>query len=191
MQTRYSSKEMAVYLLRNGEPITGEVLPEAEKLPELLNGGARHAAGSAERTAADRPRAGRRRAAAGGARRCARLCAQAGADAGAALIVLLGSALAVALAAWISGLLTRPLRQAAAARLARGRIRRAAADGAKRRNRRADSRVLRHERGNGEREAALRAQAGVNGRRSLTRWRTMRTPLDGDSRRARLLGQSS
>ena len=41
---------------------------------------------------------------------------------GAALIVLLGSALAVALAAWISGLLTRPLRQlsAAAARLARG-----------------------------------------------------------------------
>ena len=36
LQTRYSSKEMAVYLLRNGEPITGEALPEAEKLPELL-----------------------------------------------------------------------------------------------------------------------------------------------------------
>lgn len=33
LQTRYSSKEMAVYLLRNGEPITGEALPEAEKLP--------------------------------------------------------------------------------------------------------------------------------------------------------------
>ena len=30
LQTRYSSKEMAVYLLRNGEPITGEALPEAE-----------------------------------------------------------------------------------------------------------------------------------------------------------------
>ena len=41
LQKRYSSKEMAVYLLRNGEPITGEALPEAEKLPELLNTTAR------------------------------------------------------------------------------------------------------------------------------------------------------
>ena len=41
LQTRYSSKEMAVYLLRNGEPITGEALPEAEKLSELLNTTAR------------------------------------------------------------------------------------------------------------------------------------------------------
>ena len=41
LQTRYSSKEMAVYLLRDGEPITGEALPEAEKLPELLNTAAR------------------------------------------------------------------------------------------------------------------------------------------------------
>lgn len=41
LQKRYSSKEMAVYLLRNGEPITGEALPEAEKLPELLNTAAR------------------------------------------------------------------------------------------------------------------------------------------------------
>ena len=41
LQKRYSSKEMAVYLLRDGEPITGEALPEAEKLPELLNTAAR------------------------------------------------------------------------------------------------------------------------------------------------------
>ena len=123
LQTRYSSKEMAVYLLRDGEPITGEALPEAEKLPELLNTTARA-------TLLDRP--GERlliaHALGDGVLLLAALdvapvyALRRALMQGAALIVLLGSALAVALAAWISGLLTRPLRKlsAAAARLAKG-----------------------------------------------------------------------
>ena len=116
LQTRYSSKEMAVYLLRDGEPITGEALPEAEKLPELLNTAARA-------TLLDRP--GERlliaHALGDGVLLLAALdvapvyALRRALMRGAALIVLLGSALAVVLAAWISGLLTRPLRQLSAA----------------------------------------------------------------------------
>ena len=169
LQTRYSSKEMAVYLLRDGEPITGEALPEAEKLPELLNTTARA-------TLLDRP--GERlliaHALGDGVLLLAALdvapvyALRRALMRGAALIVLLGSALAVALAAWISGLLTRPLRQlsAAAARLAKGEY---------------DAPLPTAK--NDEIGALIRAFSGMsrrrrfarrrrNGRRSLTRWRT-------------------
>ena len=41
LQARYGSRELTVYLLRDGEPITGEALPTAEKLTELLQTEAR------------------------------------------------------------------------------------------------------------------------------------------------------
>lgn len=37
LQTRYGSNELTIYLLQNGETITGEALPTVQKLPELLN----------------------------------------------------------------------------------------------------------------------------------------------------------
>ena len=193
LQTRYSSKEMAVYLLRDGEPITGEALPEAEKLPELLNTAARatlldrlgerlliaHALGDGVLLLAAldvAPVYALRRALMRGA----------------ALIVLLGSALAVALAAWISGLLTRPLRQlsAAAARLAKGEydapLPTAKNDeiGALIRAFSGMSEAI------GEREAALRAQAEERQALIDALAHEMRTPLTAILGGARLLGQS-
>ena len=111
---------------------------------------------------------------------------------GAALIVLLGSALAVALAAWISGLLTRPLRQlsAAAARLARGEydapLPTAQNDeiGALIRAFSGMSGAI------GEREAALRAQAEERQALIDALAHEMRTPLTAILGGARLLGQS-
>ena len=110
----------------------------------------------------------------------------------AALIVLLGSALAVALAAWISGLLTRPLRQlsAAAARLARGEydapLPTAQNDeiGALIRAFSGMSGAI------GEREAALRAQAEERQALIDALAHEMRTPLTAILGGARLLGQS-
>ena len=111
---------------------------------------------------------------------------------GAALIVLLGSALAGALAAWISGLLTRPLRQlsAAAARLARGEydapLPTAQNDeiGALIRAFSGMSGAI------GEREAALRAQAEERQALIDALAHEMRTPLTAILGGARLLGQS-
>ena len=37
LQARYGSRELALYLLQNGEAVTGEALPTAEKLAELLS----------------------------------------------------------------------------------------------------------------------------------------------------------
>lgn len=193
LQTRYSSKEMAVYLLRDGEPITGEALPEAEKLPELLNTAARA-------TLLDRPseRLLIAHALGDGVLLLAALdvapvyALRRALMRGAALIVLLGSALAVALAAWISGLLTRPLRQlsAAAARLAKGEydapLPTAQNDeiGALIRAFSGMSGAI------GEREAALRAQAEERQALIDALAHEMRTPLTAILGGARLLGQS-
>ena len=193
LQTRYSSKEMAVYLLRDGEPITGEALPEAEKLPELLNTAARA-------TLLDRPseRLLIAHALGDGVLLLAALdvapvyALRRALMRGAALIVLLGSALAVALAAWISGLLTRPLRQlsAAAARLARGEydvpLPTAQNDeiGALIRAFSGMSGAI------GERVAALRAQAEERQALIDALAHEMRTPLTAILGGARLLGQS-
>ena len=104
----------------------------------------------------------------------------------------LGMALAVALAAWISGLLTRPLRQlsAAAARLARGEydapLPTAQNDeiGALIRAFSGMSGAI------GEREAALRAQAEERQALIDALAHEMRTPLTAILGGARLLGQS-
>ena len=182
LQKRYSSKEMAVYLLRDGEPITGEALPEAEKLPELLNTAARA-------TLLDRP--GERlliaHALGDGVLLLAALdvapvyALRRALMRGAALIVLLGSALAVALAAWISGLLTRPLRQLSAAPLPTAQNDEIGA-------------LIRAFSGMsgaiGEREAALRAQAEERQALIDALAHEMRTPLTAILGGARLLGQS-
>ena len=193
LQTRYSSKEMAVYLLRDGEPITGEALPEAEKLPELLNTAARA-------TLLDRPseRLLIAHALGDGVLLLAALdvapvyALRRALMRGAALIVLLGSALAVALAAWISGLLTRPLRQlsAAAARLARGEY-----DAPLPTAQNDEIGALIHAFSGmsgaiGEREAALRAQAEERQALIDALAHEMRTPLTAILGGARLLGQS-
>ena len=123
LQTRYGSNELTIYLLQNGETITGEVLPTVQKLPELLNTETRATLldGGSERlliahaldgeitllTALDvSPVYALRRELLRGA----------------AALGLIGLALAGALAIWISGVLTRPLSQLAdaAAKLADG-----------------------------------------------------------------------
>ena len=123
LQTRYGSSELTIYLLQNGETITGEALPTAQKLPELLNTETRATLldGVSERlliahaldgeitllTALDvSPVYALRRELLRGA----------------AALGLIGLALAGALAIWISGVLTRPLSQLAdaAAKLADG-----------------------------------------------------------------------
>ena len=121
LQTRYGSNELTIYLLQNGETITGEALPTVQKLPELLNTETRATLldGGSERlliahaldgeitllTALDvSPVYALRRELLRGA----------------AALGLIGLALAGALAIWISGVLTRPLSQLAdaAAKLA-------------------------------------------------------------------------
>ena len=123
LQTRYGSNELTIYLLQNGETITGEALPTVQKLPELLNTETRATLldGVSERlliahaldgeitllTALDvSPVYALRRELLRGA----------------AALGLIGLALAGALAIWISGVLTRPLGQLAdaAAKLADG-----------------------------------------------------------------------
>lgn len=123
LQTRYGSSELTIYLLQNGETITGEALPTAQKLPELLNTETRATLldGVSERlliahaldgeitllTALDvSPVYALRRELLRGA----------------AALGLIGLALAGALAIWISGVLIRPLSQLtdAAAKLADG-----------------------------------------------------------------------
>lgn len=123
LQTRYGSNELTIYLLQNGETITGEALPTVQKLPELLNTETRATLldGVSERlliahaldgeitllTALDvSPVYALRRELLRGA----------------AALGLIGLALAGALAIWISGVLTRPLSQLAdaAAKLADG-----------------------------------------------------------------------
>lgn len=123
LQTRYGSNELTIYLLQNGETITGETLPTVQKLPELLNTETRATLldGVSERlliahaldgeitllTALDvSPVYALRRELLRGA----------------AALGLIGLALAGALAIWISGVLTRPLSQLAdaAAKLADG-----------------------------------------------------------------------
>ena len=123
LQTRYGSNELMIYLLQNGETITGEALPTVQKLPELLNTETRATLldGVSERlliahaldgeitllTALDvSPVYALRRELLRGA----------------AALGLIGLALAGALAIWISGVLTRPLSQLAdaAAKLADG-----------------------------------------------------------------------
>ena len=121
LQTRYGSNELTIYLLQNGETITGKALPTVQKLPELLNTETRATLldGVSERlliahaldgeitllTALDvSPVYALRRELLRGA----------------AALGLIGLALAGALAIWISGVLTRPLSQLAdaAAKLA-------------------------------------------------------------------------
>lgn len=114
LQTRYGSNELTIYLLQNGETITGEALPKVQKLPELLNTETRATLldGGSERlliahaldgeitllTALDvSPVYALRRELLRGA----------------AALGLIGLALAGALAIWISGVLTRPLSQLA------------------------------------------------------------------------------
>ena len=109
LQTRYGSNELTIYLLQNGETITGEALPTVQKLPELLNTETRATLldGVSERlliahaldgeitllTALDvSPVYALRRELLRGA----------------AALGLIGLALAGALAIWISGVLTRP-----------------------------------------------------------------------------------
>ena len=123
LQTRYGSNELTIYLLQNGETITGEALPTVQKLPELLNTETRATLldGVSERlliahaldgeitllTALDvSPVYALRRELLRGT----------------AALGLIGLALAGALAIWISGVLTRPLSQLAdaAAKLADG-----------------------------------------------------------------------
>ena len=123
LQTRYGSNELTIYLLQNGETITGEALPTVQKLSELLNTETRATLldGVSERlliahaldgeitllTALDvSPVYALRRELLRGA----------------AALGLIGLALAGALAIWISGVLTRPLSQLAdaAAKLADG-----------------------------------------------------------------------
>ena len=123
LQTRYGSNELTIYLLQNGETITGEALPTVQKLSELLNTETRATLldGVSERlliahaldgeitllTALDvSPVYALRRELLRGT----------------AALGLIGLTLAGALAIWISGVLTRPLSQLAdaAAKLADG-----------------------------------------------------------------------
>ena len=123
LQTRYGSNELTIYLLQNGETITGEALPTVQKLPELLNTETRATLldGVSERLLIAHALDGE-------------ITLLTALDVspvyalrsellrGAAALGLIGLALAGALAIWISGVLTRPLSQLAdaAAKLADG-----------------------------------------------------------------------
>ena len=193
MQNRYGSAEMAVYLLQDGEPITGEALPAAEKLPELL--------GTEERaTLLDRP--SERLLIAHALGRGVTLLAALDVSPvyalrgellrGAAALGLLGMALAGALAAWLSGVVTRPLAQLAnaAAKLAGGEhcapLPSAGNDeiGTLIRAFSGMSAAI------GEREAALRAQAEERQALIDALAHEMRTPLTAILGGTRLLQQS-
>lgn len=193
LQTRYGSNELTIYLLQNGETITGEALPTVQKLPELLNTETRATLldGVSERlliahaldgeitllTALDvSPVYALRRELLRGA----------------AALGLIGLALAGALAIWISGVLTRPLSQLAdaAAKLADGDYA-APLPAAKNDEMNALIRAFsRMSAAIDERETALRTQAEE--RQSLidALAHEMRTPLTALLGGARLLQQS-
>lgn len=193
LQTRYGSSELTIYLLQNGETITGEALPTAQKLPELLNTETRATLldGVSERlliahaldgeitllTALDvSPVYALRRELLRGA----------------AALGLIGLALAGALAIWISGVLTRPLSQLtdAAAKLADGDYA-APLPAAKNDEMNALIRAFsRMSAAIDERETALRTQAEERQALIDALAHEMRTPLTAILGGARLLQQS-
>ena len=193
LQTRYGSNELTIYLLQNGETITGEALPTAQKLPELLNTETRATLldGESERlliahalggeitllTALDvSPVYALRRELLRGA----------------AALGLIGLALAGALAIWISGVLTRPLSQLAdaAAKLADGDYT-APLPAAKNDEMNALIRAFsRMSAAIDERETALRTQAEERQALIDALAHEMRTPLTAILGGARLLQQS-
>ena len=193
LQTRYGSSELTIYLLQNGETITGEALPTAQKLPELLNTETRATLldGESERlliahalggeitllTALDvSPVYALRRELLRGA----------------AALGLIGLTLAGALAIWISGVLTRPLSQLAdaAAKLADGDYT-APLPAAKNDEMNALIRAFsRMSAAIDERETALRTQAEERQALIDALAHEMRTPLTAILGGARLLRQS-
>lgn len=193
LQTRYGSNELTIYLLQNGETITGEALPTVQKLPELLNTETRATLldGVSERlliahaldgeitllTALDvLPVYALRRELLRGA----------------AALGLIGLALAGALAIWISGVLTRPLSQLAdaAAKLADGDYA-APLPAAKNDEMNALIRAFsRMSAAIDERETALRTQAEERQALIDALAHEMRTPLTAILGGARLLQQS-
>lgn len=193
LQTRYGSNELTIYLLQNGETITGEALPTVQKLPELLNTETRATLldGVSERlliahaldgeitllTALDvSPVYALRRELLRGA----------------AALGLIGLALAGALAIWISGVLTRPLSQLAdaAAKLADGDYT-APLPAAKNDEMNALIRAFsRMSAAIDERETALRTQAEERQALIDALAHEMRTPLTAILGGARLLQQS-
>ena len=193
LQTRYGSSELTIYLLQNGETITGEALPTVQKLPELLNTETRatlldgvserlliaHALGGEITllTALDvSPVYALRRELLRGA----------------AALGLIGLALAGALAIWISGVLTRPLSQLAdaAAKLADGDYA-APLPAAKNDEMNALIRAFsRMSAAIDERETALRTQAEERQALIDALAHEMRTPLTAILGGARLLQQS-
>ena len=193
LQTRYGSNELTIYLLQNGETITGEMLPTVQKLPELLNTETRATLldGVSERlliahaldgeitllTALDvSPVYALRRELLRGA----------------AALGLIGLALAGALAIWISGVLTRPLSQLAdaAAKLA-DRDYAAPLPAAKNDEMNALIRAFsRMSAAIDERETALRTQAEERQALIDALAHEMRTPLTAILGGARLLQQS-
>lgn len=193
LQTRYGSNELTIYLLQNGETITGEALPTVQKLPELLNMETRATLldGVSERlliahaldgeitllTALDvSPVYALRRELLRGA----------------AALGLIGLALAGALAIWISGVLTRPLSQLtdAAAKLADGDYA-APLPAAKNDEMNALIRAFsRMSAAIDERETALRTQAEERQALIDALAHEMRTPLTAILGGARLLQQS-
>lgn len=193
LQTRYDSNELTIYLLQNGETITGEALPTVQKLPELLNTETRATLldGVSERlliahaldgeitllTALDvSPVYALRRELLRGA----------------AALGLIGLALAGALAIWISGVLTRPLSQLAdaAAKLADGDYA-APLPAAKNDEMNALIRAFsRMSAAIDERETALRTQAEERQALIDALAHEMRTPLTAILGGARLLQQS-
>lgn len=193
LQTRYGSNELTIYLLQNGETITGEALPTVQKLPELLNTETRATLldGVSERlliahaldgeitllTALDvSPVYALRRELLRGA----------------AALGLIGLSLAGALAIWISGVLTRPLSQLAdaAAKLADGDYA-APLPAAKNDEMNALIRAFsRMSAAIDERETALRTQAEERQALIDALAHEMRTPLTAILGGARLLQQS-
>ena len=193
LQTRYGPNELTIYLLQNGETITGEALPTVQKLPELLNTETRATLldGVSERlliahaldgeitllTALDvSPVYALRRELLRGA----------------AALGLIGLALAGALAIWISGVLTRPLSQLAdaAAKLADGDYA-APLPAAKNDEMNALIRAFsRMSAAIDERETALRTQAEERQALIDALAHEMRTPLTAIFGGARLLQQS-
>ena len=193
LQTRYGSNELTIYLLQNGETITGEALPTVQELPELLNTETRATLldGVSERlliahaldgeitllTALDvSPVYALRRELLRGA----------------AALGLIGLALAGALAIWISGVLTRPLSQLAdaAAKLADGDY---AAPLPAAKNDEMDALIRAFSRMSAaidERETALRTQAEERQALIDALAHEMRTPLTAILGGARLLQQS-
>lgn len=193
LQTRYGSNELTIYLLQNGETITGETLPTVQKLPELLNTETRATLldGVSERlliahalegeitllTALDvSPVYALRRELLRGA----------------AALGLIGLALAGALAIWISGVLTRPLSQLAdaAAKLADGDY---AAPLPTTKNDEMNALIRAFSRMSAaidERETALRTQAEERQALIDALAHEMRTPLTAILGGARLLQQS-